>query len=114
MGRLSSLAPRVATLNTSSVASTNPSSWRAEKTSSTARGYGYKWQKARERYLRLHPLCVMCEAEKPRRITPATIVDHKTPHGGDMQLFWDESNWQSLCKPHHDSDKQRQEKAKGL
>jgi hypothetical protein len=26
-----------------------------------------------------------------------------------MGLFWDESNWQSLCKTHHDGEKQRQE-----
>jgi hypothetical protein len=25
-------------------------------------------------------------------------------------LFWDESNWQSLCKSHHDSQKQGEEK----
>ena len=24
-------------------------------------------------------------------------------------LFWDESNWESLCVTHHSSDKQRQE-----
>lgn len=26
-----------------------------------------------------------------------------------MTLFWDKTNWQSLCKPHHGSDKQREE-----
>lgn len=24
------------------------------------------------------------------------------PHRGDQKLFWDESNWQALCKPCHD------------
>jgi 5-methylcytosine-specific restriction protein A len=32
----------------------------------------------------------------------AEVVDHIKPHKGDMTLFWDENNWQSLCKMHHD------------
>lgn len=32
----------------------------------------------------------------------AIIVDHIIPHRGDMKLFWDEDNWQSLCKHCHD------------
>jgi 5-methylcytosine-specific restriction protein A len=31
----------------------------------------------------------------------ANEVDHIKPHKGDMALFWDSSNWQSLCKPCH-------------
>ena len=27
---------------------------------------------------------------------------HIRPHRGDPVLFWDEKNWQSLCKPCHD------------
>lgn len=53
------------------------------------------------------PLCVMCSAEGVT--TAAEVVDHIKPHRGDQQLFWDQSNWQSLCKTHHDSDKARQE-----
>jgi 5-methylcytosine-specific restriction protein A len=30
------------------------------------------------------------------------VVDHIVPHRGREQLFWDESNWQALCKPCHD------------
>ena len=65
-----------------------------------ARGYTARWQRARTRYLRQHPLCVECERQN--RLTPATVVDHIIPHKGDMVLFWDEDNWQSLCKTHHD------------
>ena len=36
------------------------------------------------------------------KITPATIVDHIVPHRGDMLLFWDQENWQALCKECHD------------
>jgi 5-methylcytosine-specific restriction enzyme A len=90
------------------VATMQPGSWRGTKgQGSTARGYGYKWQQARLGYLAQHPLCVMCQAEG--RVEAATVVDHKVPHRGDMARFWDSDNWQSLCKPHHDSAKQRME-----
>jgi 5-methylcytosine-specific restriction protein A len=68
---------------------------------STARGYDYRWQQARERFLMRHPLCVMCEAQG--RVTAASEVDHITPHRGDETLFWDQLNWQPLCKSHHSS-----------
>jgi 5-methylcytosine-specific restriction endonuclease McrA len=84
-----------------------PGSWRSDKQTSAQRGYGYKWQKAREDYLAKHPLCVYCEREG--RVTLATVVDHKVPHRGDMKLFWDSNNWQSLCATHHSRDKQREE-----
>lgn len=104
---LQTLKPRIAELRTSRVGvMVDSSSWRAGKTTDE-RGYNWKWRKARERFLSERPLCVMCQSEN--RIEPATVVDHITPHRGDEALFWDESNWQSLCKRHHDSDKRRQE-----
>ena len=45
------------------LATLNPDSWRSTKQTSAQRGYGYKWQQAREGWLLKHPLCVMCEAE---------------------------------------------------
>lgn len=80
----------------------------SERATSAARGYGSRWQKARAGWLRSHPLCRMCEARG--RVTPATVVDHITPHRGDMALFWDRGNWQSLCAPCHDIDKARMER----
>jgi 5-methylcytosine-specific restriction protein A len=47
-----------------------------------------------------HPLCEECK--RNGRLTPATVVDHITPHKGNRELFWDESNWQALCKSCHD------------
>jgi 5-methylcytosine-specific restriction endonuclease McrA len=70
--------------------------------------YGRRWQKARLLHLAKHPLCNRCQTRNVLRA--AAIVDHVTPHRGDLRLFWDESNWQSLCKLCHDSDKQRQER----
>lgn len=70
-----------------------------EVRSATARGYGYRWQKARKRFLEAHPLCEECL--KRGRYTEATDVDHIIPHRGNKTLFWDESNWQSLCHRCH-------------
>lgn len=80
-----------------------------ERESSSRRGYGSRWQKARETFLRSHPLCVMCMALG--RVVPATVVDHRIPHRGDQALFWDTNNWQSLCKDCHDSAKAREERS---
>lgn len=109
MAKVPTLASRIALLGSALPIATASASWRSEKTSSTARGYGYKWQQAREGFLRAHPLCVYCERDG--QATAATVVDHKVPHRGDMKVFWDRTNWQGLCKPHHDGEKQREESA---
>lgn len=64
------------------------------------RGYNRRWQKARKSYLEAHPLCVQCA--KQGEYVRATVVDHIVPHRGDQKLFWDQNNWQSLCKSCHD------------
>ena len=61
---------------------------------STKRGYGHRWRKARRAYLYKHPFCVQCN-------TAANEVDHIIPHKGDWMLFWDMENWQALCKSCH-------------
>ena len=50
----------------------------------------------------------MCE--RSGIITVATVVDHIRAHKGDETLFFDPANLASLCKPHHDSSKQKAEK----
>lgn len=94
-------------LDTRRVPTMQAGSWRTSDQTAAQRGYGYKWQKACEGFLRSHPLCVMCRAED--RVTAATVVDHKIPHRGDQALLWDRGNWQSLCATHHSRDKQREE-----
>lgn len=64
------------------------------------------WARIRKIQLLQHPTCRMCEQEG--RITAATIVDHITPHRGDLRLFY-EGPFQSLCKLHHDGAKQSEE-----
>lgn len=71
-----------------------------EVKSTKEKGYTSRWNKARLRFLRKHPLCVHCL--KNGRYTKAIVVDHIIPHRGDDKLFWDESNWQPLCKSCHD------------
>ncbi|MFA6067146.1 MAG: HNH endonuclease, partial [Janthinobacterium sp.] len=98
--KLTTLKPRLAAplerLNT-----IKPGSWRDEKQTSTQRGYGYKWQKARAAYLMKHPFCVYCLRDagipisddavavgmaclaKGIGLPMATVVDHSVPHRGD-------------------------------
>lgn len=53
-----------------------------------------RWTRERRLYLDENPFCVACGAT-------ATIVDHITPHRGDEALFWDRTNWQSMCMSCH-------------
>ena len=63
--------------------------------------YNSRWRVARARFLKAHPLCENCLENE--RFEKAIVVDHIVPHRGDRKLFWDESNWQSLCKSCHDT-----------
>ncbi|UYE95813.1 hypothetical protein HAAEEKHM_00093 [Sinorhizobium phage AP-16-3] len=62
------------------------------------------WRRLREYQLSLQPLCEFCL--RTEDVTAADIVDHIKAHKGDLELFHDPSNLQSLCKHHHDSAKQ--------
>jgi 5-methylcytosine-specific restriction endonuclease McrA len=66
------------------------------------------WRNIRKRQLSIEPLCRFCK--KDGKITPATVVDHITPHRGDMKLFF-AGPFQSLCSECHSSTKQRLEKS---
>ncbi len=72
--------------------------------SASARGYDHNWRKARLSYLRQYPVC---NGEGCNR--PAQVVDHIRPHKGNQTLFWDEGNWQPLCKRCHDSKTARED-----
>lgn len=43
----------------------------------------------------------------------SAIVDHIKKPEGNLALFWDWGNLQSVCKAYHDSEKQRLEAAAG-
>jgi len=78
--------------------------------------YDERWKAARLAFLQRHPLCVECQrGGRLNAFDPITnprfVVDHIRPHRGCRELFWDQRNWQVLCKPCHDSVKQRIEKS---
>lgn len=66
-----------------------------ERGTAAKRGYDDRWRKARLAFLKEHPICAECKDEL------ASVVDHKTPHKGDPELFWDQTNWQELCPTCH-------------
>lgn len=82
----------------------------AHRGSARKRGYNVKWDKAAKRFRLKHPLCLGCFAAGGK-VTPAALVDHVVPHRGDTEgpAFWCDSNWQTLCKWHHDVVKQQLE-----
>lgn len=53
------------------------------------------WQRTSKAFLAAHPFCA-CGA-------PSEVTDHIVPHKGDPGRFWDQSNWQALCKRCHDA-----------
>lgn len=87
------------------------------------RGYTSAWQRARDGFLRAHPLCA--EHAKRGDVVAAALVDHiqaprlkQAKDSKDAEritqaqaLFWNRDNWQPLCKSCHDSIKQRFEKS---
>lgn len=85
-----------------------PSRQPRQRLTAHKRGYDNRWRKARANYLSDNPLCVMCKQRG--KVTAAIVVDHIKPHKGSQELFWDQGNWQALCKRCHDSDKQKAER----
>lgn len=74
--------------------------------SSHSRGYNARWRKARQVWLDKYPWCAYCLLRN--RFEAANVVDHIIPHKGDMKLFWDQDNWQSLDKKCHDRKTMRE------
>lgn len=66
-----------------------------------------RWLRLRKAQLAKEPLCRYCQ--QMGRVTAATIVDHITPHKGDVAAFY-AGPFQSLCKPCHDGAKQQLER----
>ena len=66
------------------------------------RGYDKRWRRESAAHRFLNPLCADPYRAHGGRPTAAEVTDHIVPHRGNAALFWDKSNWQSLCKPCHD------------
>lgn len=71
--------------------------------SSSQRGYTGRWEVEKAKWLAANKFCRICGQ-------PANTVDHIKAHKGDKALFWDRTNWQSLCAPCHNGVKQRLER----
>ena len=67
----------------------------------------HEWQ---PKLLREQPLCVLCQERD--EITPSEVADHKEPHRGVYERFWDWANLQGLCTECHNR-KSRQERGEG-
>lgn len=65
-----------------------------------------RWRRIARRQLREHPLCALCLQQG--KVVPASVADHVKPHRGDQASFW-AGALQSLCEPHHNVTKQREE-----
>jgi 5-methylcytosine-specific restriction protein A len=77
-----------------------------QRPSAARRGYGSRWRRARTAFLAQHPLCADCQVRG--RVVPATVVDHVVPHRGSPEVFWNDANWQGLCKRCHDAKTARE------
>lgn len=114
MGRLTTAAPRLQQMR-SRLSAANEGMSRSQKRD--ADQPWRKWYKtAAWQRLRLSVLerdmftCQMVECGKFVADTSQLVADHRKPHRGDHDLFWDLDNLQCLCKACHDSLKQREER----
>lgn len=57
------------------------------------------WERASRRRLAEFPFCAECQ--RNGRTEAATVTDHIIPHRGNLDLFWDAKNHQSLCESCH-------------
>ncbi len=64
-----------------------------------------QWKALRRAQLAAHPFC----SRHPARLVQATVVNHRRPHKGDRDLFFDPSNLESVCKDCHDGPIQKDE-----
>ena len=67
-----------------------------------------EWAAIRQAVLAEQPLCVRCLADGI--VEPATVVNHVHRHEGDVTKFFG-GPFEAICKPHHDRDVQREERA---
>jgi len=81
------------------------------------------YKRLRPQHLEREPVCRSCArrgitndgsltSAGARQMNPRRrflVVDHMIPHRGDLNLFYDPGNLQTLCPDCHDRNKQREE-----
>lgn len=114
MSRLTTLAPTIGRLSTSiATATQQPDTRDARRYKDTPwrRWYGLKrWKDLRWSVL-VDALFQCSRCGKIEGNTALLVADHKTPHRGRAELFWDRNNLACMCKDCHDTIKQREEQA---
>ena len=63
--------------------------------------YDAWWRRESKLFLLQNPSCADPYRKHLGAQVTATDTDHKIPHKGDVKLFRDKRNWQSLCKSCH-------------
>jgi len=110
MGKLRHVRPRLGRLAPRLVRKTDAE---GHRTTDEWRGW-YKlkaWAELRVRVFRRDNYT--CQWPGCGLVTRSPAADHRIPHRGDRALFFADGNVWTLCKPHHDGAKQRQERAYG-
>ncbi len=70
-----------------------------------------EWQRLRQQtFIRDGFQCQMVGCGAIKSPSVQLVCDHKTPHRGSRELFFDPANLQTLCKTCHDGAKQRLER----
>ena len=70
-----------------------------DRPNAAARGYGNRWRKYRQWYLRRHPLCETCQRQG--RTQQATVIHHIVPVAAAPDRQYQEENCMPLCPPCH-------------
>ncbi len=75
--------------------------------------YTARWKKLRQEVLvrdcyTCQKTGQICTGKYPDGTSP--VVDHKRPHRGDPELFWNIDNLETVSKAYHDSEKQKAER----
>lgn len=117
MGRLSAAKPRLGSMPSRLGAAAKSEAERSRHRDQTQAWRSW-YKTARWQRLRLKVLArdgYVCQAtgvalmgKYPAANSP--VVDHKRPHRGDAELFWDETNLHAVSKAWHDQVKQKLER----
>lgn len=60
-----------------------------------------RWRSASALFRKNNPLCIICKNKGI--IKPSQVTDHIKPHKGNLENFWDASNWQAICNTCHNT-----------
>lgn len=114
MTKLTTLTPSMGKLSSTVAVATKQDDTRDKRRYAAApwrRWYGLKrWKDMRWSVL-VDALFQCARCGRIEGSTSNLVADHKVPHRGRAELFWDRSNIQCLCKECHDTVKQREEHA---